>query len=1201
MGQRGEFSASKISEQLEKICSHPLFTPADARKRLLSFLVQGYVAGNVDGFSQYELVLRVLKPLRRTQSDHIDDTELANLRQQMKNLRSALDRYYKDAGYNDELLIDVPNAGGSGYRATVSRRDTSETSPDFHQTAKLIPLTTIDGLPDIQSIDPQKLLAVLEPQYRALPLLGRHSERDTLWTWLEVDPRPVSFHVVVGHGGLGKTRLAIGLLELLKERCPDRWHAGFLAGADRCREHLTYSRFQNWRGRKTLVIVDNAAVWADELAEVIRGIRAGREPEQQIRFLLIDRGAHPDAGWFGKLRSATGLLVEKYFPRQPTCLSPFGPEASGLSQRLQFLDKALAAISAVTKEPSPPVTEAAKQRLAAPELGDPLVLFMAAFRAHQIGDLAPLTWRKLDLAEGLARNEMDRIKGLSREKSEFLPLHMAAYVTLTDGLSRDALNKACEEEIRELRDPRWISIELAEFVEFQALPSSQSLLAAAPILPDLIGEALILRVFLNPYQSADDTVPRAFALKPRQVLFTLVRMVQDWGRSSSTQVLSEQRRILEWLARVLCEASSTDEHLLEDVDAALPIHSVAMMQLARDFYHSILNIEHLSPGIRAVASLSLARWEKMLGNDESAASHSLTAAQYYQKVAVTSGLFYRASIVALCQHAGDLSDLRRHAQAIEISRESVRLSYRFLRAHRGQEHRAVLVGAILKYEHILDTAGSTGANRRLIRIALRHSLRLVNSDRQRFLQLLVESLDSEARLAMQRNAVSKAIESSEQALNYAIELAHDNPDVWLGTLQSAYYRRAGIHKQCKEWPKAIELFNAQITTLDRMAVYGRNSNLLFSTAGAYAHLGDVYWSNDQHSLAKTAYEQAIALYHEAMHAMRQRVLGNLPMCLANLARLCILLRDVPRGLTAVEETLRYFRELFDTKQSTGVGPERGVVATWFPGALQTKATLLAQKGSFDEAIGVNNEALDLTASLLSDNPRLRLPELAESLHLRGWLYAKKGDVKAAADAFLSAFYFIKPCAIAEPLLWKWKAAVSILSSYTALSQTVARDLDIALWAPFLEPKDDAGPDLCEHKVRQTPMERLSDVIEYLSRGQSSAADWRFRLMQEARTRLSQLQAEEPQSFLKVLQERVEVVLAEARAAFDHDDLGKAAGLLQESGPTLMILEQERPATFESLLVRQEELFAAVFAADAGGEPGSSMWIFRVVQAAVMKR
>src|ERR1039457_2357005 len=75
-----------------------------------------------------------------------------------------------------------------------------------------------------QQSKPEKILDLLNPFVRAIPLVGRESAKADLESWLASNP-PISVRCLIGGAGSGKTRLGIEFCESAEER---KWFAGFV-------------------------------------------------------------------------------------------------------------------------------------------------------------------------------------------------------------------------------------------------------------------------------------------------------------------------------------------------------------------------------------------------------------------------------------------------------------------------------------------------------------------------------------------------------------------------------------------------------------------------------------------------------------------------------------------------------------------------------------------------------------------------------------------------------------------------------------------------------------------------------------------------------------------------------------------------------------------------------------------------------------
>lgn len=115
---------------------------------------------------------------------------------------------------------------------------------------------------------------------RATQLVGRTDELSQLKAFINSGSR-FSWHLLMGTGGTGKSRLA---LELCRE-CGPEWHTGFL---NRAKQDFDWSRFRP--SRKTLVVIDYVASRAAKISEVILTLsRSAAHYSHPIRVLLVER------------------------------------------------------------------------------------------------------------------------------------------------------------------------------------------------------------------------------------------------------------------------------------------------------------------------------------------------------------------------------------------------------------------------------------------------------------------------------------------------------------------------------------------------------------------------------------------------------------------------------------------------------------------------------------------------------------------------------------------------------------------------------------------------------------------------------------------------------------------------------------------------------------------------------------------------
>ncbi|MGA2408788.1 MAG: hypothetical protein ABSG46_00140, partial [Candidatus Binataceae bacterium] len=380
--------------------------------------------------------------------------------------------------------------------------------------------------------EPKKYLDLLNPNNRAIPMVGRESELHALEAWL--DGPGISARCLTGGAGSGKTRLALELCAAADQR---KWFAGFI-------DHKELDRFggqQNlsaWGWPKpTLIVVDYAAAKARILREwLVELVQHQGKDLMPLRLLLLERHADLTLGWWPELTTPRGWaeegLRDLFNPSEPIPLGMI----TGIEHRRQILASAMAAAARLPgahKPLRPPAAgedPAFDRRLANPELEfAPLHLMMAGILGveHGIGTL--LTLGPMEMAEDLANFELGRFDKLALDRkldSEFLR-HLAAGITLIGGLSRDDLDQVIAEEGQAIGcgDER----RRVERTLLDALPSEQPN-QLAPILPDLIGEAAIVNVLeaLPPKRQAD-TIVRWHNRAPSGAMAGIIRTIQDYA------------------------------------------------------------------------------------------------------------------------------------------------------------------------------------------------------------------------------------------------------------------------------------------------------------------------------------------------------------------------------------------------------------------------------------------------------------------------------------------------------------------------------------------------------------------------------------------------------------------------------------------------------------------------------------------------
>ncbi len=347
---------------------------------------------------------------------------------------------------------------------------------------------------------------LLTPYSMAVPMIGRVPEMTELREWL-ANGKPISIRVLVGRAGTGKTRLA---LELCDEAVSQKWDAGFVTERE-LERFMAQQNLATWGWqRPTLIVIDYAASRARQLHEWFTELADnGGDPQKPLRVLLLERHADPAGGWwqeaFGRGGGDAQAVRHLLDPAdRPIVL----PSLADPEERRALLTSVLTRLGSSERPPARSADEHFDRLLADLSWGgEPLFLFMAALTAARLGFGPVLALSRTDLAYAIADRELQRIETVARERGlheRFLG-HIAAYITLCQGLEQTVLVEAIEEEKAALKhhgagDPPDIAQTL-----LTVLPSERD--TVQPIQPDMRRSHCAPRLTRSPSRKAARLYP----------------------------------------------------------------------------------------------------------------------------------------------------------------------------------------------------------------------------------------------------------------------------------------------------------------------------------------------------------------------------------------------------------------------------------------------------------------------------------------------------------------------------------------------------------------------------------------------------------------------------------------------------------------------------------------------------------------------
>jgi serine/threonine-protein kinase len=105
-GSRRDDAGAASKQQLDRILGSRTFQPVERLKRFLTFVVTETLEGRGDQLKEYVIAVQVFG-----KEEAFDPRTDPLVRVQARRLRARLDRYYREEGAQDEIVIDLPKGG----------------------------------------------------------------------------------------------------------------------------------------------------------------------------------------------------------------------------------------------------------------------------------------------------------------------------------------------------------------------------------------------------------------------------------------------------------------------------------------------------------------------------------------------------------------------------------------------------------------------------------------------------------------------------------------------------------------------------------------------------------------------------------------------------------------------------------------------------------------------------------------------------------------------------------------------------------------------------------------------------------------------------------------------------------------------------------------------------------------------------------
>jgi tetratricopeptide (TPR) repeat protein len=919
----------------------------------------------------------------------------------------------------------------------------------------LLPLAPLSAP---ESIDETRELEVLRAENRAIPVVGREADLSDLHAWLK-SPAPVSCRILTGPAGAGKTRLAIQLVE---ELGGSRWRSGFL-------REFTNVNQRHW-DQPTLAIVDYAATVAQSLKAWLAHL-ADQTPAQPLRVLLLEREANPESGWLRLLldHTSTGHRIASLLdPPTPQRISPL----ADVQVRRQILEATLKKLGMKWELPPPGRDSLFDQRLAEPRWQDPLYLMMAALAARQFGGLPQaLSLTRIDLAFRLGDRELDRIgkflpAGAPPESARLLK-HLAGIITACRTLERADLLPIAKEEAALLGlefpgGPRVAAERIAEALNRQGRP--------APVEPDIIGEAILLRAFGGEnlgegFPALIRAARRADRRHASNVCFAVTRTCQDFAGDQCHDPL-------DWVEGFIQTGGSDDLGLLFELERQMPHDTLVLRERAVRVDELLLarfrRLQETQPSeesqiILAGLANNLANRLRHLGRYEEALAEAEESVHICRRMAQERpGAFLPDLAMTLNTLAAMLRDLGRREEALANSEEAVRI-YRQLAQQRPDAYQPNLALSLNNLTNMLGDLGRCEEALAQAEEAVRIYRQLAQQRPDAFLPNLATSLNNLANMLSDLGRRQEALAQSEEAVRLNRQLAQQRSDAFVPQLAMSLNNLANRLSDLGRLEEALAQSGEAVGICRRLA-QRRPDAFLSDLARSLHNLTLVLTRLGRLEEALAQAEDAVRIRRQMAQQRPDAFLPNLAASLNTLAAILSALGRVDEALAQTEDAVRLYTQLAEQRPDVFL-PD---LAT----SLSNLANRLSGLGRREEALTQAEEAVRIRRQLAQQRPDAFLPDLAGSLNNLAVMLSGLGRREEALAKSEEAVPLYRQLAQRRPDAFLLNLAGSLNNLADMLSEVGRREEALA--------KSEEAVRICGQMVQQRPDAFLPDLARSLN-------------------------------------------------------------------------------------------------------------------------
>jgi tetratricopeptide (TPR) repeat protein len=757
---------------------------------------------------------------------------------------------------------------------------------------------------DPREISPSELL---QAKYEVVPYFDVTGSKSDLLSWC-TSKSVTAGRLVIGPGGLGKTRLMIEVAAKLRQK---GWMAGFL---DRAHEQADATLRQRWQAldqliahgedKGLLVILDYAEGRQDEVKMLAQ--RLANRPEgksRAIRLVLLARSA---GDWWSRLHDETPE-VARLFRRDASSADVVAlPVIATGQQRLDLFNSSMAALKPilVAQGTAPPTDQPRLDRVEIIKTGSgyarPLAIQMEALL--YLASAAPEPGASgvdvlLRRVLGLERNHWDKLIGALGEDRIRDLNRGVAQVTAVAGVSTSQAAERLLMADGFYKGRRTARVDVAPVLADLQKIYGRADGGVASLEPDLVGEHHVASIgdvdLIEACLAWIASGPRAQQMKSgRHLLTVLQRATQPEHGAEATAraaalldhiVRTHIPTLAKEIVEVMTDTPGQLRGLLEralgelgaaalrELDDALPAGHLQLLELALD-----VSDRHATAARMALATVEAER----------AAPDALQHAS-----------FEYAS--ARNRFSGRLSDLGRREEALMASEEAVFI-FRQLAEARPDVFLPTLAASVNNMGNRLSDMGRREEALEASKQAVGIYRRLTGPQPDAFLPNLAMCLNNMGNRLSDMGRREEALKASEEAVDVYRRLAATGPDAFLPKLALCLSNKGSHHSKLGRPEEALKASEEALDIRRRLAET-QPDLFLSDLASSLNNVSSNFSDLDRDEEALKASEEAVDIYRRLAEGRPDAFLPDLATSLSNLEpRLANLFR-YEEALKASEE------------------------------------------------------------------------------------------------------------------------------------------------------------------------------------------------------------------------------------------------------------------------------------------------------------